>query len=116
MGDTADSKTILELERRILRALCREEGPADVRARASGHLTGYHWRGEEHRIVWEALGAASPPGGASATPLRERMASQTTRMGFPDVDWESYFGGDRQSDEELGALVRRLVEIRAQVG
>lgn len=69
-----------------------------------GRLAGYAWVEQEHRVVYECLRLAH---GRRVVPLREEMASEATRMGHPDVDWDLYFRPPRV-DVDLAELVRRL--------
>lgn len=96
------TERILEIERQILRALCSPR--AAFRTRGVRELANHRWREPEHRIVYEALGKIRPKGGS----LREQLAAQTTRMGFPDVDWTAYFGGNATTSSELPKLLREL--------
>jgi hypothetical protein len=87
---------MLDLESRILRALCAEPPQsrslgvhhASVRVAILAKLRAHRWQNPEHRLVFEAL-ALLP--GRDASELREQLPAQATRMGFPDVDWEEYF-------------------------
>lgn len=87
---------VIELERQILRMLCRTQpinssvSKLDVKSRERlvEELQTYDWRDAEHRIVFEAL--AKLPG-RDGVELRRQLPAQATRMGFPDVHWELYF-------------------------
>jgi hypothetical protein len=103
---------VLDLESRILRALCSGSRPhpsarvEDPVALAALHATilallrAYHWQNPEHRIVFEALTLLPA---RQATELREQLPAQATRMGFPDINWDNYFaeGADNLSAEAL---------------
>ena len=82
----------LDLESRILRALCSNPSPRTdnlaARAIILAQLRSHGWQDSEHRVVFEALTALP---GLDATELREQLPAQATRMGFPDVNWENYF-------------------------
>jgi len=58
-------------------------------------LSDYVWSNQEHRIVYECLRIAWR---VRTMPLRQEMASKATRLGHPDVDWDSYF---KQPDESF---------------
>ncbi|MFZ0583224.1 MAG: hypothetical protein WA690_13265 [Candidatus Acidiferrales bacterium] len=119
------SLAIFELERKTLRALCRErlDGPARAdldaqsRAAAVSELLLHNWQDAEHRIVFEAL-ARLP--GRDAAELRRQLPAQATRMGFPDVQWETYFASgtdDAKSAESHGELeltIRQLREVSSE--
>ncbi|MFZ0883394.1 MAG: hypothetical protein WAN14_08350 [Candidatus Acidiferrales bacterium] len=121
------SLAIFELERKILRALCREHAnssaPADLdaqsRASAVAELSSHKWQDAEHRIVFEAL-ARLP--GRDAAQVRGQLPAQATRMGFPDVQWEAYFASEtpdaaRSAGEfrrELEMMIRQLREVSSE--
>jgi hypothetical protein len=118
------SVAIFELERKILRALCRESADssahadlgAESRATALSELLLHNWQDAEHRIVFEAL-VKLPR--RDVAELRRQLPAQTTRMGFPDVKWETYFVGgtpdDAKSSEkhrrELESIIQQLREV-----
>lgn len=98
-------ETIADIERRILRRLCG--GPA---ARASwerivAKLKGYRWREPEHKVVFEALTRIRSH---DLKALQSQLPAQTTRMGFPDVDWTIYLSGAEMPMSEIERLVRKL--------
>lgn len=101
------SRRILKIEREILRALCAREGA--VHARGVPELANYRWRDPEHQVVYEALGKIR---GRDADSLREQLAAQATRMGFPDVDWTAYC---ERMETTSGELTRLLRELQAAV-
>ena len=104
----------LDLESRILRALCTTPSAFDIgaidhataRAAILAKLSAHHWQDPEHRVVFEALTLLP---GRDSTELREQLPAQATRMGFPDVNWDAYFarGGD---DSSIESLVVELLE------
>jgi hypothetical protein len=57
-------------------------------------------------VVFEAIQRLS-----SSDPklLREQLPAQTTRMGFPDVNWENYFLPAGKAEVDFDALVRDLL-------
>jgi hypothetical protein len=69
-------------------------------------LSSHVWQDAEHRVVFEAIQRLS-----SSDPqlLREQLPAQTTRMGFPDVNWENYFIPAGKTDGDFDALVRDLL-------
>jgi hypothetical protein len=99
----------LDLESRILRALCsnpssRTDNSA-ARAIILARLRPHLWQDSEHRVVFEALTALP---GRDATELREQLPAQATRMGFPDVNWENYFASVA-ADSAIESLVAELL-------
>jgi len=105
----------MELEREILRMLCDPRGEADGKSREQAvlRLQAHRWRDAEHRIVFEAV--AKLPG-RNATELRRQLPAQATRMGFPDVQWETYFAsntspsteGAKENNPNMETLIARL--------
>jgi hypothetical protein len=41
--------------------------------------------------------------------LQEQLPAQATRMGFPDVSWDNYFGPQSGAELDFGLLVRELL-------
>jgi hypothetical protein len=112
---------IVELERQILRVLCSERSdgltPEDfnreTRATAVSGLLSYCWHDTEHRVVFEAL-ARLP--GRDAAELQRQLPAQATRMGFPDVRWETYFAwGTAHAAQALNARRPDLNTLIAQL-
>ena len=114
---TADkSPTIIELEREILRMLCHPHGRADAKSREQAvlRLQAHSWHDAEHRVVFEAV--AKLPG-REAAELRRQLPAQATRMGFPDVHWETYFAsktspsteGAKENNPNMETLIARLL-------
>jgi hypothetical protein len=106
MSPQNPAKRILDLERDTLCALCIR---ASVNARhetAMRELSTHVWQDAEHGVVFEAIQRLS-----SSDPqlLREQLPAQTTRMGFPDVNWENYFMPAGEAESDFDALVRELL-------
>lgn len=106
MNHAKDSHSILNLERGVLSALCGDAIAADLRSRILTELRRHQWREAEHRIVYEALRNIGARDGAG---IRERLPAQATRMGFPDVNWESYFARETVADGDLVRMVQELL-------
>jgi len=101
--------SITDIERRILRVLCGGPIARATRERAIVELKGYRWREPEHKVVFEALGRIRSH---DLKTLQAQLPAQTTRMGFPDVDWTAYFSGAGTPD--MARLVRQM-KARARV-
>jgi hypothetical protein len=99
----------VDLESGILRALCGNPyshlDNSAARAMILAQLRPHLWQDSEHRVVFEALTALP---GRNATELREQLPAQATRMGFPDVNWESYFAS-AAADPAIETLVAELL-------
>jgi hypothetical protein len=102
---------ILELEHNILRALCNGRVTPAVRDGVARELANHEWREPEHQVVYEALGRIRHEGPET---LRDRLRAQTTRMGFPEVDWTGYFEPGREGEEDLAELLRELGTVREE--
>ncbi|MFZ3216632.1 MAG: hypothetical protein WA192_11280 [Candidatus Acidiferrales bacterium] len=106
---------ILDLERRILRAICGGSSPLASHSQGSSHpreailarLRDHRWLHPEHRVVFEALSALP---GRPAAELRQQLPAQATRMGFPDVDWDAYFALAATDNDSIEALVLELAD------
>jgi hypothetical protein len=108
MPPSDSSESRIEVEREILRALCATGiDPVDWN-RFIARLVRHRWRAPEHRIVFEALRASRS---RDATTRREQLPAQATRMGFPDVDWENYFGLDPAERAAIEGLLNNLEAI-----
>lgn len=110
MPPAADSNSnvdkIIDLERLVLTTLCVSAGLGAQRELILADLSRHLWRAPEHRVVYEALTRmpSADPGAISAV-----LPAMATRMGFPDVDWDSYFlPGEHPGATEIKELVRRL--------
>ena len=116
---TESGVRLLSLETRLLREICASTTGADL-ARIAGQLHDYSWRNRDHQIVFEALTRIKFVAGSS---LREQLAAETTRMGFPDIDWDDYFppgaagktpADENESEQIVSALIRELKSAAAQ--
>jgi hypothetical protein len=103
MTDTA----IVRAERLLLRALSTRLLNGTEWSAIDRKLAGYSWREADHAVVYEAIVRAR-----SRDPehWREQLAAQTTRMGFPDLDWESLLAPPPigMSEPSLDELIHRL--------
>ena len=88
MPTNLNPQSQLDLESKILRALCNDPSPPATRPAILASLRSHPWQDPEHRVVFEALTALP---GRQSTDLREQLPAQATRMGFPDVNWPHYF-------------------------
>jgi hypothetical protein len=115
MPGSDKSLSIFALERTILRALCRRgvhssaraDLHAESQASAVSALQSHNWQDPEHRIVFEAL-ARLP--GRDVAELQSQLPAQATRMGFPDVSWETYFAARAPRDAQPEAARRADLE------
>jgi len=103
MIDTA----IVQAERLVLRALSTRRIKRTEWIEIDRKFAGYAWREPDHAVVYEAIVRAR-----SLNPdhWHEQLAAQTTRMGFPDLDWGSFLEPPPLGTTEasLERLVREL--------
>jgi hypothetical protein len=103
------------LERELLRKICRATLPPAAWTRIAGALRRYSWLDAEHAIVYaaiERLRARDP------FMLREQLPAQATRMGFPDIEWRSYFSPEQSrlrtpTASEITRLIERMQKAPA---
>ena len=105
----------LDLERRVLRHLCRARPTRAARTRIARALREYTWRDVEHGIVYAAIARL---GSRDPKTLREQLPAQATRMGFPDIDWRIYFDPAQARTTaadfaEIAALIGKLPMSRS---
>lgn len=113
LDSNANVDSILDFERRILRALCSSSVLAHERETAMNQLAAHTWRAPEHRVVYQALTRMRS---RDAAALRAELPSMATRMGFPDVEWNEYFGRVESATEpDLTQLVVRLAVESGEV-
>ena len=106
MSNAHKFDSVTKLEREVLRLLCNmPDAPPDrTRAHALCQLASHEWKDADHRVVFNALRRC--PGTEPPT-LREQLPAETTRLGFPDVDWTAYFGETISTDSREFERVRR---------
>jgi len=104
-----------DLELRLLRQLCHAKLTRAAWARIQRDLDAYAWQDVEHGLVYAAirrLGVTGPQ------LLREQLPAEATRMGFPDIEWQTYFdSGQTQATTSdfagIAALIGKLPISRA---
>jgi hypothetical protein len=106
MSQQNSGKRVLELERDTLCALCIRASANARHETVMRELSNHVWQDAEHRVVFEAIQRLS-----SSDPqlLREQLPAQTTRMGFPDVNWENYFKPAGEAEGDFDAIVHELL-------
>ena len=100
---------LISIERDLLRALCQSSTPAELSAKARSGLENYSWQGSDHQTIFEALLSIGTARGRS---LREQLAAQATRMGFPDINWDEYF---EQASAAAGESKRSVMELAREL-
>lgn len=108
MSGTAPPPNRIELERKILCALCAAANGATSTFDAKTLLNKYVWRDSDNRVVFESLIGLS----SKLTPaqLREHLPAQATRLGFPDVAWENYLASENGDGDDVHNLIEQLLK------
>lgn len=105
---------MLAIEREILRMLCQIGSAAELSREVARHLQNYSWQGTDHQTIFEA---AICVGNTQAGSLREQLAAQATRMGFPDIDWDDFVeprARGKANSRHLTELLQQLKAASAQ--
>ena len=105
MAEDQNRLRVLQLEREILRTLCAQPQPRRTIEGLARELAAYSWREPDHAVVYGALAKTTKRG---AGDWRSLLAAQTTRMGFPDIDWEAFFANGETSGRPIFDLVCEL--------
>jgi hypothetical protein len=104
---TAESR--IELERRVLAALCSETQGRSVREAARATLGSYAWSDAAHRAVFEIVMSFPSP---SAAALHEQFPARLTRRGFPDFDFVELFAASPHLAEAEEWMLQLTVRDR----
>lgn len=108
-AEPADPVELVEIERRVLAALCSQTGDHWVRERMRQSLAGHRWHEPVHQIVYEIV-MSLPAAGSKA--WRQHLPAWLTRRGFPDFDLASLFNAPPLSPREAERLVAQLKRSR----
>jgi len=100
---------IADLEREILRALSKDACVPSKRKKVIAELAGHAWKHPEDRVVYEAICRL---GNRNTAALRAELPAEATRMGFPDIDWRTYFGPPQITARTIPHLLRQLKRTR----
>jgi len=113
MPDAASSKSLADLERAVLRAICTQPLSPMLWDIARRELASYVWLEPDHAVVYDAIANVR-----SREPKnwRSHLVAQTTRMGFPEIDWGAYLETAGKSDIEASELIRKLKAVAAESG
>jgi hypothetical protein len=98
------SRAISKAERLVLRALCTRLVEEAEWIEIDRKLAGYCWQEPDHAVIYKAIVRARR---GDPRHWRTQLPAQTTRMGFPDLDWESILEGS-PPEPDLDQLIRKL--------
>ncbi len=101
-----EDSNIPSLEHSVLVALCSAGLSVANRTAAIGALSKYGWNLPDHRVIYAALCRS---GHRPADELRDHLKAEVTRLGFPELEWESYFVTLMIDAAHVQALVRELL-------
>jgi hypothetical protein len=113
MAGAPHSKQSTQLERQILRLLITRQIEAPKWIEIERELGSYPWRESDHAMIYQAILRIRNRGGRNS---REALAVETTRMGFPDLNWKPFFQTKPAGSAEpkLEQLLRRLKSTRRE--
>lgn len=97
--------TRADAELRLLQALCSSVD-RPVLQTALLQLKNYAWSVPDYAVVFDALRIVSSRG---AVVSRATLSALTTRAGFPDVDWELYFGVASEGASSIEEALQTLL-------
>jgi hypothetical protein len=98
-----------ECEREILQAILAPNASINSLPQIKEALHNYPWVNTDHRTIFEALSRL--PANIPSSEVRTQLAAQTTRMGFPDVNWDLYFVAAKP-EIPLTKLIEKLLASR----
>ncbi len=102
----------MEIETRLLRALCNGAVPSHQLDEVHRLLENYSWRSRDHQIVFEVLAKLRD---VSPEDIRANLAAELTRKGFPDVAIEDYFRIERGEPVNCLRMIQSLLAARCGV-
>ena len=100
------------IERQILQHLCAGTISSPEVFELKEKLAAYSWCDSDNRVVFESLCRLRNASMLAPSELREQLPAQATRMGFPDVKWENYFGQNRSGQRGVLDLVDELLAAK----
>jgi hypothetical protein len=103
------NQQLIAIERDLLRVLCQRGSLAALSLQTRSELQSYSWQGSDHQTIFDALLHTVRVDRGS---LREQLAAQATRMGFPDIDWNEYLV---QAGAGAGDLQRSVMELMREL-
>jgi len=101
----------LEVERVFLGALCAVPLSPEERGAILRRIAEYNWRSPDHRVIYDAL---RPSRQHDSAALREHIAAEITRLGFPDIDITPFFVQSALSKTDIARLADTLLAARSE--
>jgi hypothetical protein len=103
------SSQIAERELGVLRTICATRADSQSLSEAFAHLADYRWEYPDHEVVFAAATKVFKTEGKISL---EKLAAQTTRAGFPDIDWPVYFDDENDGDDSIEDRVSALLRSK----
>jgi hypothetical protein len=107
MARAMSASTRANAELRLLQTLCTSADRPGLQT-ALLQLKNYAWSVPDYQVVFDALRIASSRGAVAS---RATLSALTTRAGFPDVDWDLYFGAP---SDGISSIERALQTLLSQ--
>jgi hypothetical protein len=95
----------IEIERKLLAALCQHDLNAVTRAAILHSLENHRFTESDHEVVYRALTAIFSAGRTNSL---ETLTQAVTRMGFPDMDLRELFTESPPTPDEIASLLACL--------
>ena len=92
-------------ETKVLAALAEGTTDGSIQDVARAFLGQYRWHDSAHQIIFEALMTIPSE---NVETIRSQLPARLTRMGFPDLDWETLYAMPRLSRAEAERLIESL--------
>lgn len=107
MPEAGHPTRTIELERKILNILTADPIEPKDWIEIERELGAYGWRETDHVVIFQAILRVRKRGAKIAL---ETLAAETTRMGFPDLNWRPFFETQpaAASQPELQHLIGQL--------
>jgi hypothetical protein len=106
MRSNNNSVSCAENEEQLLRFLCANGEDLALRREAFQRLRQYSWRDNDHRILFEAIGALLA---CNSQNVLEHLPAELTRRGFPDISCDALAGPSPMKTDEALALAQKLL-------
>jgi hypothetical protein len=95
----------IEIECRLLAALCDPALAPELRSQIFQKLASHKFDSSDHEIIFRALAAVAE---APIELIRETLAARITRLGFPDIDIAPLLALPTSSPAEIPDLLSKL--------
>jgi hypothetical protein len=105
MRTGSDRGQKIEIERRLLAALCQHTLDPRTRQEVLERLAQHTFVSPEHEVIFRVVSriAQAAPG-----QIKEAVKTRVTRLGFPDIDVDPLFTAGAPSPEQARALLKQL--------